>query len=72
MTGRSAYGIARAFGYTEETFVKEIPKQEEKPKRKPPVIPEGSVEIGKIKTGGKIKIYYRTPEGKIIGIESNS
>ena len=72
ITGQVPYAIAHAFGYIEKETVKSIPQQVKKTVKKDTVIPEGSVEIGKIKTAGKTKIYYRTPEGKIISIESNS
>ena len=72
VTGHVPYTIAHAFGYAKKETAKPIPQQIEKTVKKDTVIPEGSVEIGKIKTDGKIKIYYRTPEGKIISIESKS
>lgn len=72
ISGHSSYAIAYAFGYAEKETVKAIPKQAEKSIKKDAVIPEGSVEIGKIQTDGKIKIYYRTPTGKIISIEGKS
>lgn len=72
ISGYSLYVIAYAFGYAEKETVKAIPKQAEKSVKKDAVIPEGSVEIGKIQTDGKIKIYYRTPTGKIISIEGES
>ncbi|MFC1237859.1 hypothetical protein ACFGOO_00315 [Treponema vincentii] len=64
--------IARAFGYTEKETEKELTRQVKTPAKENTAIPEGSIEIGKIQTNGKIKIYYRTPEGKIISIETNS
>ena len=78
--GHSMQVIARAFGYAEPASVKEVPVPIQTVQNhavvesvvSAPVIPEGSVEIGKIKTGEKTKIYYRTPDGKIMSVESNS
>lgn len=70
--------IAYAFGYVKPSQKIPVPiqtgenraaKQSAAPV---PAIPEGSVEIGKIKTGGKIKTYYRTPDGRIINTDSDS
>ena len=66
--------IARAFGYAEQTPAKAVHptvRKLQKPANTGPVIPEGSIEIGKIQTNGKVKTYYRTPEGKIISIETS-
>lgn len=71
--------IAKAFGYVETLPAKEVPKPTQTVQKSAaagvsvplPTIPEGSVEIGKIKTGGKVKTYYRTLDGKIITIESS-
>ena len=72
ITRHVPYTIAHAFGYAKKGTTKPIPQQIENPVKKDTVIPEGSVEIGKIQTDGKVKIYYRTPEGTIINIDSNS
>ena len=66
--------IARAFGYEVQKPIKgasrQIQQQPEKELKQ--TIPEGSIETGKIQTGGKIRTYYRSPDGKIIIIESKS
>ena len=66
--------IARAFGYEVQKPIKgasrQIQQQPEKELKQ--TIPEGSIETGKIQTGGKIRTYYRIPDGKIIIIESKS
>lgn len=75
----SSQTIAKAFGYVETLPAKEVPKPTQTVQKSAaagvsvplPTIPEGSVEIGKIKTGGKVKTYYRTLDGKIITIESS-
>jgi len=71
ITGHVPYTIAHAFGYADKETIQEMPQQVKKTVKKDTVIPEGSVEIGKIKTNGKIKVYYRTPDGKIMIIEQD-